>query len=160
MFLIYKYKGSHQVVEIGPGDKWDFHKVLPGKTEVRIVLRVRGRRHLLYTTRELSSKHPTLKRSQLLLLCDDIIATLSEQIAGGQVYIHFERVSAAAELRHRRRWIAGGLIPMDALSEYHGHRIDPKAEALITHVRVDISDMIHMDHEPPVDDVEQEDLPY
>ena len=160
MFLITKEKGGYQAIHIRPEDKWDVLKVLPGRTQVRIVLRVRGRRHLLYTTRELSSKHPTLKRSQLLLLCDDIIATLSEQIAGGQVYIHFERVSAAAELRHRRRWIAGGLIPMDALSEYLGHRIDPKAEALITHVRVDISDMIHMDHEPPVDDVEQEDLPY
>ena len=160
MFLITKEKGGYQAIHIRPEDKWDVLKVLPGRTEVRIVLRVRGRRHLLYHTRELSARYPTLKRPHLMMLCDEIIGMLTEQFAGAQEYIHFERVAAAAELRHRRRWIAGGLIPMDSLEEYYGHPVDSKTDVLITHVRVDISDMIHMDHEPPVDDVEQEELPY
>ena len=128
---------------------------------MRIVLRVRGRRYLLYTTCELSKQYPALKRTQLILLCDDIIATLSEQISCGQEYIQFERAATATELQHRKHWIANGLIPMDSLAEYHGYSIDNKAEVLTTRVRVDIPDVIHMDHEPPIDvEVEQEDLPY
>lgn len=161
MFLIVKQKSGHQAILIRPEDRWDFHKVLPGRTEVRIVIRVRGRRYLLYTTCALSKQYPELKRTQLILLCDDIITTLSEQLTRGVEYIHFERVAAPAELRHRRRWITHGLITMDTLAEYHGHPIDSKTEVVITRVRVDIPDVIHMDHEPPIDDnIEQEELPY
>jgi hypothetical protein len=50
---------------------------------------------------------------------------------------------------------------MVTLEEYFGHPIDTKADVLVTRVRVDISDVIHMDHEPPIDaEVEQEELPY
>ena len=161
MFLIVRQKGDYQAIPIRQGERWDFHKVLPGRTEVRIVIRVRGRRYLLYTTCALSKQYPTLKRTQLILLCSEIIATLSEQILSGQEYIHFERVAAAAELRHRRRWIASGLIPMDTPEEYHGHPTDPKAVTLATRVQVDLSDIILMDHEPPIDvEIEQEELPY
>lgn len=161
MFLITKEKCGYQAIRICPEDKWDFRKVLPGRTEVRIVLRVRGRKYLLYHTRDLSHKYPMLKRPHLMMLCGEIIGTLSEQIAGGQEYIHFERIVATAELQHRRHWIANGLIPMDSPAEYHGHSIDNKAEVLTTRVRVDIPDVIHMDHEPPIDvEVEQENLPY
>ena len=161
MFLIYKYKGSYPAVKINPGDKWDFCKVLPGRTEVRIVLHIRGRRHLLYSTRALSNQYPPLKRAQLILLCDEIITTLSEQITSGQEYIHFERAASAVELRHRKHWCEQGLIPMDSIEAYYGHPVDPKTEILATRVRVDIPDVIHMDHEPPIDvEVEQEELPY
>lgn len=161
MFLIVRQKGGHQAIPIRPEDRWDFHKVLPGRTEVRIVLRVRGRRYLLYSTCTLSKQYPKLKRPQLTLLCDEIITMLSEQISYDQEYINFEKVAGTVEFRHRRRWIANGLIPMDSLAEYHGHSIDNKAEVLTTRVRVDIPDVIHMDHEPPIDvEVEQEDLPY
>lgn len=161
MFLIVKVKGGYQAISIRPEGQWDFHKVLPGRTEVRIVLRVRGRRYLLYSTRELTKQYPTLKRPQLTLLCDEIIEILSEQITNEQEYINFERVAGMVEFRHRRRWIANGLIPMDSLAEFHGHAIDPKAEILVTRVQVDLSDIILMDHEPPIDaEVEQENLPY
>ena len=161
MFLIVRQKGGHQAIPIRPEDSWDFHKVLPGRTEVRIVIRIRGRRYLLYHTRDLSHKYPMLKRPQLILLCNEIIEILSEQITNEQEYINFEKVAGTVEFRHRRRWIANGLIPMDSLAEYHGHSIDNKAEVLTTRVRVDIPDVIHMDHEPPIDvEVEQEDLPY
>lgn len=161
MFLIVKEKGGYRAIPIRPEDKWDFYKVLVGRTEVRIVLRVRGRRYLLYTTCELSKQYPTLKRTQVILLCDDIIATLSEQISCGQDYIQFERAATATELRHRKHWIANGLIPFGSMSEYHGHPIDPKADILATRVQVDLSDIILMDHEPPIDaEVEQENLPY
>ena len=160
MFLITKEKGGYQAIRIRPEDKWDFRKVLPGRTEVRIVLRVRGRQFLLYHTRDLSHKYPMLKRPHLMMLCDEIIAALSEHISGGQEYIQFERVCAAAELQHRKRWIAQGLIQMDDLEEYYGHPIDPKTEVLITRVRVETPDVICMDHGPPVNDTEQEELPY
>ena len=92
MFLITKEKGGYQAIRIRPEDKWDFRKVLPGRTEVRIVLRVRGRQFLLYHTRDLSHKYPMLKRPHLMMLCDEIIAALSEHISGGQEYIQFARV--------------------------------------------------------------------
>ncbi len=160
MFLIVMQKGDYQAIPIRPEDKWDFHKVLPGRTEVQVVLRVRGRRYLLYTTRALSDKHPSLRRTQLALLCDEIIKILSELIASGQEYINFELISSVVEHRHSKRWFANGLIQLSSLQLYHGHPVDSKTETLTTRVRVDISDIILMDHEPPVDDVEQEDLPY
>ena len=48
MLLIVKQKGGHQGISIKPGVRWEFLKVLPGRTEGRIVLRVRGRRFLLF----------------------------------------------------------------------------------------------------------------
>lgn len=161
MFLIVKVKGGYQAISIRPEGQWDFHKVLPGRTEVRIVLRVRGRRYLLYSTLELTKQYPTLKRPQLILLCDEIITILSGKIASGQEYINFETIASAVERRHCKRWCEQGLIPMVTLEEYFGHPIDTKTDALVTRVRVDISDVIHMDHEPPIDaEVEQEELPY
>ena len=161
MFLIVRQKGGHQAIPIRPEDRWDFHKVLPGRTEVRIVIRIRGRRYLLYSTCALSEQYPKLKRPQLTLLCDEIITMLSEQISCGQEYINFERVAGAVVLRHRKCWCEQGLIPMVTLEEYFGHPIDTKAEILATRVQVDLSDIILMDHEPPIDaDVEQEELPY
>ena len=161
MFLIVKQKSIHQAIPIRPEDSWDFHKVLPGRTEVRIVLRVRGRRYLLYSTLELTKQYPTLKRLQLILLCNEIITILSGKIASGQEYINFETIASAVERRHCKRWCEQGLIPMVTLEEYFGHPIDTKAEILATRVQVDLSDIILMDHEPPIDvDVEQEELPY
>lgn len=60
MYLIAKQKGGYHAIPIKTGDKWDFHKVFVGHKEVRIVLHVRGRRYLLYHTRELSTKFPQL----------------------------------------------------------------------------------------------------
>lgn len=161
MYVIAKQADGYRAIPVRCNDKWNFRKVLPGRTEVRIVFRIRGRQYLLYHTRELSKTFPTLKRPQLILLCNEIIEILSEQITNEQEYIQFERVATAVELRHRRSWIAKGLIPMDSLTEYHGHPIDPKAEIMTTHVNVDLSDIILMDHEPPIDvEVEQEELPY
>ena len=161
MFLITKEKCGYQAIRIRPEDTWDFRKVLPGRTEVRIVLRVRGRQYLLYHTRDLSHKYPMLKRPQLILLCNEIITILSGKIASGQEYINFETIASAVERRHCKRWCEQGLIPMVTLEEYFGHPIDTKAEILATRVQVDLSDIILMDHEPPIDaDVEQEELPY
>lgn len=160
MLLIVKQKGGHQGISIKAGVRWEFFKVLPGRTEVRIVLRVRGRRYLLYTTRELSRKYPSLRRTQLTLLCDEIITTVSERITRGQEYINFDHIAGAVELRYRRHWCEQGLIPLDTMEEYRGHPIDPKTEVLVSHVRVDQPQIITMDSESPTDEAVQEELPY
>lgn len=126
---------------------------------MRIVLRVRGRRHLLYSTRELSQRYPNLQRAQLVPLCDEIVAILSDKIANRQEYVNFDMVAGAVELRHRRHWYSKGLIPLTSLEDYHGHPVDTKTEILIAYVCVDFPDVIYMDHEPPAD-IEQEELPY
>ena len=160
MLLIVKQKGGHQGISIKAGVRWEFLKVWPGRTEVRIVLRVRGRRFLLYTTRELSKKYPSLRRAQLTLLCDEIITTVSERITSGQEYINFDHIAANVELRHRRRWCELGLIQMNTMEEYHAHPIDPKSEVLVSHVRVDQPQISTMDNEPPTDEAGLEELPY
>lgn len=159
MYLIALQKGGHQAIPIRNGDKWDFSKLLIGKREVRIILRVQGRRYLLYHTRDLAAKYPLLKMPQMTILCDDIIDKTSERIATGQKYIEFERLAAAAECRHQRRWRDQGLISPATPELYHGHPIDPQTEILSTHVRIDQDNIIIMDHEPPAE-IEQEELPY
>ena len=160
MYLIAMQKGGHQAIPIKSGNMWDFHKLFVGRREIRIILRVRGRRYLLYHTRELPPKYPGLRREHLIPLCDEIIAKTSECIAGGQKYIEFEKITAAAECRHQRRWRDQGLITPATLELYHGHRIDPKTDQLVSYVRVDLKDIVVMDCEPPIDDCKQEELPY
>ena len=159
MYLIAKEQGGYQAIPIKTEDKWDFRKLLVGRREVRIILRVRGRQYLLYHTRELIQKLPDLRREHLIPLCDEIIAATSERIAGGQKYIEFEKITAAAECRHQRRWRDLGLISPTTMEPYHGHPIDPKTDQLVSYVRVDLKDIVVMDCEPPVE-CEQAELPY
>ena len=159
MYLIAKQTGGYQAIPIKARDKWDFHKLTIGKQEIRIIFRLHGRRYHLYHTRELTKKYPVLRREHLIPLCDEIIAATSERIATGQKYIDFERITAAAECRHQRRWRDQGLISPATPELYHGHSIDGKAEQLVSYVQVTLDDIVMIDHEPPVDCV-QEELPY
>ena len=159
MYIITKQQGGYKAIPMKTGDRWDFHKLTIGKQEIRIIFRLHGRRYLLYHTRELSKKYPVLRREHLIPLCDEIIAATSERITSGQKYIEFERLAAAAECRHQRRWRDQGLISPATPELYRGHPIDPQTEILSTHVRVDHDNIVIMDHEPPAD-IEQEELPY
>ena len=159
MYLIALQKGGYQAIPIRNGDKWDFRKLLVGRKEVRIILRVRGRQYLIHHTRELTQKYPFLRQEHLIPLCDEIIAATSERITGGQKYIEFERLAAAAECRHQRRWCEQGLISPATPELYYGHPIDPKTDQLVSFVRVDLDDIVVMDCDPPVD-CEQAELPY
>ena len=159
MYLIAKQRGGYQAIPIKTGATWDFSKLLIGRKEVRIILRLRGRQYLLYHTRDLVAKYPELRMAQLTILCDEIIANVSEQITNQQQYIEFERVCKAAECRHQRRWREQGMITPATPELYHGHPIDGKAEQLVSYVQVTLDDIVMMDHEPPVDCV-QEELPY
>lgn len=160
MYLIAMQKGGYQAIPIKSGDSWDFHKLFVGKREVRIILRVRGRRYLLYSTRDLTAKHTRLAREQILPLCDEIIAIASERINSADEYIDFTRIAAAAECRHHARWRDRGLIAPIPQERYYGHPVDPKTEQLMSYVRIELDDLIVMDHEPPVDGCAQEELPY
>lgn len=159
MYLIAKQKGGYHAIPIKTGDKWDFHKVFVGHKEVRIVLRVRGRRYLLFHTRDLSTKYPRLTREHLIPLCDEIIFATSGCITSGKKYIEFEKIAGAAECRHQRHWRDLGLIAPTTPEQYFGHPIDAKTEQLLSYVKVDLEDIVVIDHEPPVD-CEQEELPY
>jgi hypothetical protein len=159
MYLIAKQQGGYQAIPINAGDRWDFRKLLVGRKEVRIILRVRGRQHLIHHTRELTKKYPFLRQEHLIPLCDEIIAATSGRIANGQKYIELDRITAAAECRHQRRWCDQGLITPATPELYHGHPIDPKMDQLVSHIRVDLGDIIVIDHEPAID-CEQEELPY
>ena len=159
MYLIAKQRGGYQAIPIKTGATWDFSKLLIGRKEVRIILRLRGRQYLLYHTRDLVAKYPTLRIPQLTLLCDEIIAATSERIEGKQKYIEFDRIVGTAECRHQRRWRDQGLITPTTPAAYHDYPIDPKTDQLVSCVRVDHDDIIIMDHEPPAD-VGQEELPY
>ena len=159
MYLIAKQQGGYQAIPIKTGDRWDFHKLLIGRKEVRIILRVRGRQYLIHHTRELTQKYPFLRQEHLIPLCDEIIAATSERIEGKQKYIEFDRIVGTAECRHQRRWRDQGLISPTTPELYHGHPIDAKTDQLVSHVRVGLDDIIVMDHVPPAN-IEQEELPY
>ena len=159
MYLIAKRQGGYQAIPIKAEDRWDFYKLLVGRKEVRIILRLRGRRYQLYHTREIMAKYPKLTRAQLTPLCDEIIAAVSERIGRGDTYIDFEKIAAAAECRHQRRWREQGLISPATPELYHGHPIDGKAEQLVSYVQVSLDDIVLIDHEPQVD-CDQEELPY
>ena len=159
MYIITKQQGGYKAIPMKTGDRWDFHKLTIGKQEIRIIFRLHGRRYLLYHTRELTKKYPVLRREHLIPLCDEIIAATSERISRGQKYIEFHTIAGAAECRHQRHWRDLGLLSPTTPALYYGHPIDPKTEQLVSYVRVDLSDIVIMDHEPPVD-CEQEELPY
>ena len=159
MYIITKQQGGYQAIPTKTGDRSDFHKLTIGKQEIRIIFRLHGRRYLLYHTRELTQKYPFLRQEHLIPLCDEIIAATSERIASGQKYVEFERLAAAAECRHQRRWRELGLISPATPALYHGHPIDAKAEQLVSYVQVTLDDIVLIDHEPPVD-CDQEELPY
>lgn len=159
MYLIVKKKGDYQAIAIKAGDKWDFYKLFVGRWEIRIILRLRGRRYLLYSTRAMKDKYPALGRAQMMLLCDEIIATTSERIASGTEHIDFLRITRASECRHHLRWRDMGLIDPGSLDQYYGHPVDPKTERLVSNVRLDQQEIITMNHEPGGDS-EQDELPY
>ncbi len=159
MYVIAKAKDGYQAIPIRSGDSWEFYKVQAGSREQRIVLRVRGRRYLLYTTRELTQKYPRLGREQLITLCDEIIVQAQGRIVGGQEYIDFVKIAGAAQCRHHRAWCLQGLISPSDPESYLGHPIDINTEQMLAHVCIDLSDLVLMDCEPPTD-VAQEELPY
>ena len=159
MYVIAKAKDGYRAVLIQRSDNWDVYKLRVGQTERRIILRVRGRRYMVYTTNPARDQYPSIGTEQMDALCDEIIEVLRNNIASGQEYVDLPRVAEAALARHRKRWIENGIIPLTMREEYYGHPLDPAAQQLVTHVRVDLSDLIIMDHEPPID-CEQEELPY
>ncbi len=159
MFLIYKYKGQHQAVPIRADEKWNFHKVQSGRQEVRIVLRVRGRRHLLYTTRDLTARYPGLTRANLTLMCDEMIGAAADSIERNQECIDFPRIAEDIERKYHRRWCEQGVVTPTLPEETNDRPENPQAQQLVAHVRVEFPDVVIMETEPPTD-VEQEELPY
>ena len=158
MYLIVNRHGAHLAIPIKTRDKWELRKVLAGQREVRIALRVGGRRWMLYSTCTLSAKYPNLERNQLIALCDEIIATVSQHIIDNQECIDFGQIVGVAECCHLRIWKSAGLVSPVPLEYYHGHPIDPQTEQLMLDMPNDPLGIIKMDHEPPGDG--QEALPY
>ena len=159
MYLIAKEKRQYLAIPIPEGVSCEFYKVRAGQAELRIVLRVRGRRHLIYSTRPVREKYPRIGIEQFASLCDEIIALTSELITSGEEYIDFLRITGAAESRHRSLWSMKGLIPLILQEDYFGHPVDPQCEQLVTYARATLEDVILMDCEPPIEG-EQEELPY
>ena len=158
MYLIVKRQGRHQAIPIKTGDSWELYQIRAGQREVRIALRIRGRRWLLYSTYAVTAKYPGLGREQLTALCDAIIATASQHIADEQDCIDFGQIVGVAECCHLRIWRDAGLISPFPLEYYCGHPIDPQTEQLVLDMYADPLGIIRMDHEPPGD--RQEALPY
>lgn len=150
MYLIIRDKGGHRAIPIRSGDKWDLYKVVSGRKDIRIVLRVKGRRYLIHSTYDLARKYHQLGLAQLTPLCDEIIAILTDSIKRQQEFIDFPRIVGMVQYRHHRRWCDKGLISPVSLEEYFGHPVDPKMEELISYVRAAHRDIIVMDCEPPI----------
>ena len=116
MYVIAKEKGQYIAIPIPEGASWEFYKIRVGRKELRVVLRVKGRRYLIYKTGSLAVKYQRVQGEHLELLCDEIIAMASEQIAKQQEYVDFLKIAETAECSHRCLWGKQGLtpeIPMD-----------------------------------------------
>ena len=159
MYVIAKMKGGFQAIPIHRNDNWCIHKLKVGRTERRIILQVRGRKYVAYTTNSIRAKYPNVRTEQLDALCDEIMGELQCRILRAEDYVDVPKIAEIVELKNAKHWMETGVLPVTSLEDYYGHPLDPAAKQLVTHVRVDISDIIIMDHEPPVD-CEQEELPY
>lgn len=155
MFLIAESQDGFRAIPVDPRSRWELRKLFVGRREIRVILRVRGRQYVLYSTRGLASEHPALHRDHLDALCDDLIAMVSDLIRGGNRYVEFPAVAARVEETHRRKWGNAGLIIPQQLI----HPTDPMAECLVTHVRVEHTDVIEIPTVPETD-TEQGELPY
>ena len=159
MYVIAKMQGGYRAIPIRSTDNWSVYKLRVGCTERRIVLQVRGRKYVVYSTKSIRAKFPDIRTEQLDTLSDEIMAELQCCILRAEDYVDVPKIAEIVELKNAKHWMETGVLPVTSLGAYYGHPLDPAAKQLVTHVRVDISDIIIMDHEPPVD-CEQEELPY
>ena len=159
MYVITEMQGGYRAVPIRSTDNWNVYKLRVGRTERRIILQVHGRRYVVYSTNSIRAQYPGIGTEQLDTLSDEIMAELQCRILRAEDYVDLPKIAEIAELKNVKSWMETGVLSVTSLEAYYGHPPDPAAEQLVTHVRVDLSDLIIMDHEPPVD-CEQEELPY
>ena len=159
MYVIAEMQGGYRAILIRRTDHWCLYKLRVGCTERRIVLQVRGRKYVVYSTKSIRAKFPDIRTEQLDTLSDEIMAELQCRILRVEDYVDLPEIAEIAELKNVKRWMETGVLPVASLEAYYGHLIDPVAQQLVTQVCVDMSDIIIMDHEPPID-CEQEELPY
>ena len=159
MYVITEMQGGYRAILIRRTDNWSAYKLRVGRTERRIILQVRGRKYVAYTTNSIRAKYPNVRREQLDTLCDEIMGELQCRILRAEDYVDVPKIAEIVELKNAKHWMETGVRPFTSLEAYYGHPLDPAAEKMVTHVRVDVSDIIIMDHEPPVD-CEQAELPY
>ena len=159
MYVIAEMQGGYRAIPIRRTDNWSVYKLRVGRTERRIVLQVRGRKYVVYSTKSIRAKFPDIRTEQLDTLSDEIMAELQCRILRADDYVDIPKIAEIVELKNAKHWMETGVRPFTSLEAYYGHPLDPAAEKMVTNVRVDMSDIIIMDHEPPVD-CEQEELPY
>ena len=159
MYVIAKMMGGFRAIQIRRTDNWGVYKLRVGRTERRIILQVRGSRYVVYSTNSIRAQYPRIGTEQLDTLSDEIMAELQCRILRAEDYVDVPKIAEIVELKNAKHWMETGVLPVASLEAYYGHLIDPVAQQLVTQVCVDISDIIIMDHEPPVD-CEQEELPY
>lgn len=159
MYVIAEMQGGYRAIPIRRTDNWSAYKLRVGRTERRIILQVHGRRYVVYSTNSIRAQYPGIGTEQLDTLSDEIMAELQCRILRVEDYVDVTRIAEIAERKNVKSWMETGVLPVTSLEAYFGHPLDPAAEKMVTNVRVDMSDIIIMDHEPPVD-CEQEELPY
>lgn len=159
MYVITEMQGGYRAILIRRTDNWSAYKLRVGRTERRIVLQARGRKYVVYSTKSIRAQFPDIRTEQLDTLSDEIMAELQCRILRAEDYVDVPKIAEIVELKNAKHWMETGVLPVTSLEAYYGHPLDPAAQKMVTHVRVDMSDIIIMDHEPPVD-CEQEELPY
>lgn len=159
MYVIAEMQGGYRAIPIHKTDNWSVYKLRVGRTERRIVLQVRGRKYVVYTTKPIRAKHPDILTEQQEVLSNEIMEEIQCKILRTEDYVDVPKIAEIAERKNVKRWMETGVLPVTSLEAYYGHPLDPAAEKMVTNVRVDVSDIIIMDHEPPIDCI-QEELPY
>lgn len=159
MYVITEMRGGYRAIPIRRTDNWGVYKLRVGRTECRIILQVRGRKYMVYSTNAIRAQNPGMVTEQLDSLCDEIMGDLQCRMLRAEEYVDLPKIAGIIERKHARCWMETGLLPIKSLETYYGHPLDPAAQQLVAYVHVEMPDIILLDHEPPAD-VEQEDLPY
>ena len=140
MYLITKRDKAYRAIPINATNDWGIKVAPDGKTDYRIILRINQNCYQLFTTHTIVWRD--LRTEDLCAVCREIIAAIYDSILHRQDLIDVPLIAAAVENRYRLR-----------------QKLDPKTQHLVDYVRVEHSDIVLMDTEPPAD-VPQEELPY
>ena len=83
-------------------------------------------------------QYSNIRTEQLDTLSDEIMAELQCRILRAEDYVDVPKIVEIVELKNAKHWMKTGVLPVTSLEAYFGHPLDPAAEQLVTHVRVDI----------------------
>lgn len=155
MYLIAENQGAYIAYPIHPDDQWDIRTMPDGERDRYILCRINGKEYLLFASRKLCISYSCVDAAHIDALCNSIIEAIYQRILQSPECVDISWIINTILGQHQIRWRSAGLLPPEIL-EYPEN---PNVAILTSCVRIEMVDVIRMDHEPPTDECDEE-LPY